>query len=105
MTAINQVSARPLAAAPDDYFQSVVIVSLLSILKDPALSSLHHAVIEAIMSIFKTQGLKCVGYLPQVRHRPRRLLLFLELMTCLDYPCLYICHPQRQRYTLQSLLP
>ena len=26
----------------------------------------HHKVIEAIMSIFKTQGLKCVTFLPQV---------------------------------------
>jgi FKBP12-rapamycin complex-associated protein len=45
----------------------VVINALLGILKDQSLSSQHHTVIEAIMSIFKTQGLKCVTFLPQVR--------------------------------------
>ena len=50
----------------DDYFQSVVINSLLAILKDQTLSAHHHTVIEAIMSIFKTQGLKCVSFLPQI---------------------------------------
>lgn len=64
---VNQISLlRPLSSSPDDYFQSVVIVSLLAILKDSALSNHHHAVIEAIMSIFKTQGLKCVSFMPQV---------------------------------------
>ena len=51
---------------PDDYYQTVAINALLSILKDQSLSSQHHKVIEAIMSIFKTQGLKCVAFLPQV---------------------------------------
>ena len=50
----------------DDYFQTVVIDALLSILKDQSLSSHHHTVIEAIMAIFKTQGLKCVTFLPRV---------------------------------------
>ena len=50
----------------DDYFQTVVINHLLEILMDQALSAYHHKVIEAIMSIFKTQGLKCVAFLPQV---------------------------------------
>ena len=54
-------------ATSDDYFQTVVINHLLAILKDQALSAHHHAVIEAIMSIFKTQGLKYVTLLPQVR--------------------------------------
>lgn len=50
----------------DDYFQTVVVSALLRVLKDPASSGHHHTVIEAIMSIFKTQGLKSVGSLPQV---------------------------------------
>ncbi|KAJ6525906.1 phosphatidylinositol 3-kinase [Mycena vulgaris] len=50
----------------DDYFQTVVVAALLRVLKDPTSSGHHHTVIEAIMSIFKTQGLKCVGILPQV---------------------------------------
>ena len=69
VAAVNQVpvSQHVATSASDDYFQTVVITSLLAILKDQALSSHHHTVIEAIMSIFKTQGLKCVTFLPQVR--------------------------------------
>ncbi|PPQ67890.1 hypothetical protein CVT26_007090, partial [Gymnopilus dilepis] len=68
VTAVNQAPVNQHTAAPlsDDYFQTVVITSLLSILKDQSLSSHHHTVIEAIMSIFKTQGLKCVTFLPQI---------------------------------------
>ncbi|KAI0064021.1 atypical/PIKK/FRAP protein kinase [Artomyces pyxidatus] len=54
------------SSASDDYYQTVVVNALLSILKDQSLSSHHHTVIEAIMSIFKTQGLKCVTFLPQI---------------------------------------
>ncbi|KAH9066494.1 atypical/PIKK/FRAP protein kinase [Lactarius vividus] len=54
------------SSASDDYYQTVVINALLSILKDQSLSGQHHTVIEAIMSIFKTQGLKCVTFLPQI---------------------------------------
>ncbi|KAJ7180725.1 phosphatidylinositol 3-kinase [Mycena filopes] len=68
MTAVNQVALNPPSAstASDDYFQTVVMSALLAILKDPSLNNHHHTVIEAIMSIFKTQGLKCVAFLPQV---------------------------------------
>lgn len=58
------------AVGTDDYFQTAVITSLLAVLKDPSLSGHHHTVIEAIMSIFKTQGLKCVTFLPQVCRFP-----------------------------------
>jgi len=54
------------ASGSDDYYQTVVINALLGILKDQSLGGQHHTVIEAIMSIFKTQGLKCVTFLPQV---------------------------------------
>ncbi|KAF9223956.1 phosphatidylinositol 3-kinase [Gyrodon lividus] len=50
----------------DDYYQAVVITSLLAVLRDQSMSSHHHTVIEAIMNIFKTQGLKCVTFLPQI---------------------------------------
>ncbi|KAF8966334.1 atypical/PIKK/FRAP protein kinase [Flammula alnicola] len=68
VAAVNQVpvAQHSTTSSSDDYFQTVVITSLLDILKDQALSSHHHTVIEAIMSIFKTQGLKCVTFLPQV---------------------------------------
>ncbi|KAF8817420.1 phosphatidylinositol 3-kinase [Phlegmacium glaucopus] len=68
VAAVNQVpvSQHITTSASDDYFQTVVITSLLAILKDQSLNSHHHTVIEAIMSIFKTQGLKCVTFLPQI---------------------------------------
>jgi len=50
----------------DDYYQTVVITALLAVLRDQSMSNHHHTVIEAIMNIFKTQGLKCVTFLPQV---------------------------------------
>jgi FKBP12-rapamycin complex-associated protein len=70
-TAMTVVNQAPLTQAlppgsSDDYFQTVVITSLVAILKDQSLTGHHHTVIEAIMSIFKTQGLKCVAFLPQV---------------------------------------
>ena len=76
MEATDETSAPAVNAVPtgqsgiisvsDDYHQTVVIAALLDILKDQALNSQHHTVIEAVMSIFKTQGLKCVTFLPQV---------------------------------------
>lgn len=68
-TAANVIPLSHTASpsASDDYYQTVVITALLNILKDQSLTSHHHTVIEAIMSIFKTQGLKCVTFLPQVR--------------------------------------
>ncbi|KIK95251.1 hypothetical protein PAXRUDRAFT_33077 [Paxillus rubicundulus Ve08.2h10] len=50
----------------DDYYQTVVITSLLAVLRDQSMSNHHHTVIEAIMNIFKTQGLKCVTFLTQI---------------------------------------
>lgn len=66
--AVNAVPTTHTAnsSSSDDYYQTVVITSLLAVLKDQSLSSHHHTVIEAIMSLFKTQGLKCVTFLPQV---------------------------------------
>ncbi|KAI0330958.1 FAT-domain-containing protein [Cubamyces sp. BRFM 1775] len=65
---VNSVSRNLMGAstASDDYYQTVVINALLNILKDQSLSNHHHKVIEAIMAIFKTQGLKCVTFLPQI---------------------------------------
>ncbi|KAJ7093820.1 phosphatidylinositol 3-kinase [Mycena belliarum] len=70
MAAANQApvlsSAAVASSGTDDYFQTVVVAALLGVLKDPASSGYHHTVIEAVMSIFKTQGLKCIGSLPQI---------------------------------------
>ncbi|KAJ7718399.1 phosphatidylinositol 3-kinase [Mycena maculata] len=72
MVAVNQVPLAPATlltstgSGTDDYFQTVVVAALLRVLRDPTSSGHHHTAIEAIMSIFKTQGLKCVGSLPQI---------------------------------------
>lgn len=67
MVAINQIPVnQPNTTTSEDYSQTVVINALLAILNDSTLNSHHHTVIEAVMSIFKTQGLKCVSFLPQV---------------------------------------
>ncbi|KAJ3508971.1 hypothetical protein NMY22_g16449 [Coprinellus aureogranulatus] len=68
IAAVNQVPVAQGTASTssDDYFQTVVIDALLAILKDQSLNSHHHTVIEAIMAIFKTQGLKCVTFLPRI---------------------------------------
>lgn len=72
------IAARNLSGpttSPDDYYQTVAVNALLSILRDQSQTSQHHKVIEAIMSIFKTQGLKCVAFLPQVKY-------YLSLICC-----------------------
>ncbi|CAO1620602.1 unnamed protein product [Sympodiomycopsis kandeliae] len=58
--------AMALGTSSDEFYQSVTIEALLAILRDPALPMHHHAVIEAIMYMFKTQGMKCVPFLPQI---------------------------------------
>ena len=51
----------------DDYHPKIVFTTLTqTLLTDPSLSQYHSAVIEAIVTIFKTLGLKCVAYLPQI---------------------------------------
>lgn len=58
--------AMTIGTSSDEFYQSVSVEALLAILKDPALPMHHHAVIEAIMYMFKTQGMKCVPFLPQI---------------------------------------
>lgn len=50
----------------EDYYPSVVFAALMNILRDTSLSAHHTAVIEAVMYIFKTLGLKCVPYLQNI---------------------------------------
>jgi FKBP12-rapamycin complex-associated protein len=50
----------------EDYFPTVAINALLKILREPSLNSYHSTVIQAFMYMFKTLGLKCVPFLPQV---------------------------------------
>ncbi|KZV96365.1 FAT-domain-containing protein [Exidia glandulosa HHB12029] len=65
-TSIIQVAVPMGGAATEEFYQSVVISSLLNILADSSLATSHYTAIESIMSIFKTQGLKAVTFLPQI---------------------------------------
>lgn len=69
----------PLGLNPssEEYYPTVAINALMKILRDPSLSIHHTAVVQAIIYIFKTLGLKCVSFLPQI------MPAFLNMMrTC-----------------------
>lgn len=56
-----------LTPSNEDYYPTVVINILLqTILDDPTLAQHHGAVIDAIVTIFKTMGMKCVGFLGKI---------------------------------------
>ncbi|KTF87850.1 hypothetical protein cypCar_00037849 [Cyprinus carpio] len=50
----------------DEFYPAVAIVTLMRILRDPLLSNHHTMVVQAVTFIFKSLGLKCVQFLPQV---------------------------------------
>ena len=50
----------------EDYYPQVVFNALIAIIRDSSLANHHSAVIDAIMNIFKTLGLKCVSFLPTI---------------------------------------
>ncbi|ORY05502.1 FAT-domain-containing protein [Neocallimastix californiae] len=58
----------PLGLNPssEEYYPTVAINALMRILRDPSLNVHHTAVVQAIIYIFKTLGLKCVSFLPQI---------------------------------------
>ncbi|KAK0644594.1 armadillo-type protein [Cercophora newfieldiana] len=55
-----------LTPSQEDYYPTVVINALLQILKDQSLVQWHGNVVDAVMSIFITLGLKCVQFLDRV---------------------------------------
>lgn len=55
-----------LTPSNEEYYPTVVINSLMNMIKDQSLGGQHSAVIDAIMNIFKTLGLKCVPFLGQI---------------------------------------
>ncbi|KTW30812.1 hypothetical protein T552_00524 [Pneumocystis carinii B80] len=55
-----------MSPSSEEYYPTVVINILMTILKDSSLSTYHYSVIQAIMYVFKTLGLKCVPFLPQI---------------------------------------
>ncbi|KAL2355347.1 TOR1 phosphatidylinositol 3-kinase [Cryomyces antarcticus] len=55
-----------LTPSNDEYYPTIVISTLMGVLKESTLSQHHSAVIDAVMNIYQTMGLKCVGFLNQV---------------------------------------
>lgn len=56
-----------LTPSNEEYYPTIVIHTLLqNILKESSLAQYHSAVIDAIVTIFKTLGLKCVPFLGQI---------------------------------------
>ena len=53
-------------ASLEDFYSAVAISALMKILKDVNLSDQHTFVIQAVTFIFKSLGMKCVQFLPQV---------------------------------------
>lgn len=50
----------------EEFYPTVVITTLMNVLKDPSLIQYHQNVIDAVMNIYAAMGLKCVGFLGQV---------------------------------------
>ena len=50
----------------DEFYPAVVISALMRIMRDPALSTHHTTVIQAVHFIFNNLGMKGVQYLPQL---------------------------------------
>ena len=50
----------------DEYYPTVVVNTLMGMLKETSLVQHHSAVVDAIMNIYQTMGLKCVNFLGQV---------------------------------------
>ena len=51
----------------EEFYQTVVIHSLVNVMSDSTLKEYHYDAVEAVMLIFRTQRLRCVGFLPIVR--------------------------------------
>lgn len=50
----------------EDYNPTVVVSSLMALLKDPAMAANHTRIVQAILRIFESLGLKCVLFLDEV---------------------------------------
>lgn len=66
--AITDVSLIMQGTTPsnEEYYPTIVISTLMSLLKDTSLVQFHSAIVDAVMNIYATMGLKCVPFLHQV---------------------------------------
>jgi FKBP12-rapamycin complex-associated protein len=66
--AITDVSLIMQGITPsnEEYYPTIVINTLMTLLKDTSLMQFHSAIVDAVMNIYATMGLKCVPFLGQV---------------------------------------
>ena len=57
---------KGITPSTEEYYPKIVIQTLMGLLKDMSLAQYHSQVIEAVMNIYQTMGLKCVGFLKYV---------------------------------------
>ncbi|XP_077998557.1 serine/threonine-protein kinase mTOR-like [Glandiceps talaboti] len=50
----------------EEFYPAVAVSTLMRIMRDPSLSNHHNMVVQAITFIFKSMGIKCVQFLPQI---------------------------------------
>ena len=81
----------------DEYYQTVVVNSLVQVLSDSALKDHHYEAVEAVMLIFRAQRLRCVSFLPQVCPRG------LAQADKSDSSCISWCHPHGPEQPARSL--
>lgn len=55
-----------MSPSADEYYPTVVITTLMGLLKDTSLVNHHNAIAQAVLHIFKSLGLKCVPFLSQI---------------------------------------
>lgn len=58
--------ARRMTPSDEEFYPTVAIQALMRIFKDPSLANHHGMVMQAIMFIFKSLGLRCVPFLSKV---------------------------------------
>ncbi|RXK37153.1 atypical/PIKK/FRAP protein kinase [Tremella mesenterica] len=73
----------------DEYYQTVVVNSLVHVMSDPSLKDHHHEAVNAVLYIYNTQRLRCVNFLPQI------LPAFLNVIR--------IASPHRQELYISNL--
>ena len=66
--AVTDVSLmiRGLKPSNEDYYPTIVVYTLTSLIKDPSLNQYHSNIGDAIMNIYATMGTRAVPFLPQV---------------------------------------
>lgn len=57
---------RGLTPSNEDYYPTVVVNTLMAMLKEDTLKQYHSSVVEAVMNIYATMGMKCVPFLGTV---------------------------------------